>query len=445
MKPTWKEGVFVKPQHFQQFERYFETQLYGRLDQLQSYGFGIEAFKINEAQLQRGLVQIDRMSAVMPDGVMIKVGPDESIPSLTLDVSEVSFEGTLEIFLAVPDESSRGTKSYASADGAKGARYVEVKSTLNDVYGGARQADIDCIRPNVQLLSSSEERDGYICLKVLELLRSESGSLRADQEYCPPLLRVGANAWLSGELRKLVEKANAKRNAVAERYEGRSTALVDFGAVDMATFWFLHTLNSHVGMLTHLATSGRTHPEVLYLALMQLHGSLSTFEPQAKPKKILPYDHLDLTSSFQFLLEESSRLVDRSLDQSYKRIPLENPQRGFYVARDVESDLLQYGQLFLVARGKISEEKLKNELPRHVRVTSFEQVSKVVKRALPALDMQVDTSPPSAIPVRPENLYMRFSQRGQHWDYIRMSSTIAIWQPVEPDHVELELLVVESA
>ena len=445
MKPTWKEGVFVKPQHFQQFERYFESQLYGRLDLLQSYGFGVEALRINEAQLQRGLVQLEQLGAIMPDGLMVRIGAGEPMEALTLDVSQQTFDGALEIFLAVPDESSRGTKAYASNNGARGARFVEVKHTLNDVYGGARQADIDCIRPNVQLLSSNDDRESYVCLKLLELLRDESGTLRADPEYCPPLLRINASPWLSGQLRKLVEKATSKRNAVAERYEGRSTALVDFGAVDMATFWFLHTLNSYLGPITHIAATGHLHPEALYLALSQLHGSLSTFEPQARPKKVPPYDHLDLAGTFETLLSESARLVDRSLDQSYKKIPLENPQRGFYVARDVDSDLLQYGQLFLMARGKVSEEKLKVELPKHVRVTSFEQVSNVVKRALPALDLHVDTSPPSAIPVRPENLYLRFSQRGQHWDHIRMSQTIAIWQPVEPDHVELELMVVESA
>ena len=85
-----------------------------------------------------------------------------------------------------------------------------------------------------------------------------------------------------------------------------------------------------------------------------------------------------------------------------------------------DEDDLYLAQTVIIATGARanylgleSEEKLKNELPKHVRITSFEQVSNVVKRALPALELHVDTSPPSAIPVRPENLYLRFAQRGR--------------------------------
>ena len=40
-KVIWKEGMFIRAQHFQQNGRYFESFVRGRVSGLRSYGWGI--------------------------------------------------------------------------------------------------------------------------------------------------------------------------------------------------------------------------------------------------------------------------------------------------------------------------------------------------------------------------------------------------------------------
>ena len=52
--------------------------------------------------------------------------------------------------------------------------------------------------------------------------------------------------------------------------------------------------------------------------------------------------------------------------------------------------------------------------------------------------------PPGAIPVKPGLVYLRVNQTGDYWNDILGSGTIAIYQPIEPQKVDLRLIAVPA-
>lgn len=59
-KVVWKEGLFVKPQHFQQETRYLEGQLHQRLSSIGENLHGFVELEINTEYLTFGKIALLR-------------------------------------------------------------------------------------------------------------------------------------------------------------------------------------------------------------------------------------------------------------------------------------------------------------------------------------------------------------------------------------------------
>ncbi|MCA9666009.1 MAG: type VI secretion system baseplate subunit TssK, partial [Myxococcales bacterium] len=137
-------------------------------------------------------------------------------------------------------------------------------------------------------------------------------------------------------------------------------------------------------------------------------------------------------------------LLGSVVSSRYTQIPLDQTQPGLFVGQVDDPSLLTRRSLYLLAGGEVSEEALRDDVPRFVKVGSLDQIAQIVQSALPGVAVRVDPSPPSALPVRSHLLYLRIERQGRYWDAVRQSGTIAIYQPVKPSRVKLELVAVEA-
>ncbi|MFJ0631878.1 type VI secretion system baseplate subunit TssK, partial [Bordetella bronchiseptica] len=67
-KVVWSEGMFLRPQHFQQFERHIEAQLRVRAAAASGCGWGYTALEIDRDALALGKLALARAAGVLPDG-----------------------------------------------------------------------------------------------------------------------------------------------------------------------------------------------------------------------------------------------------------------------------------------------------------------------------------------------------------------------------------------
>lgn len=73
----WYEGLFVKPQHFQQQARAAESQLQQRLNCLNDTLYGFSELELNSEYLSFGKIAIIRARGLMPDGSVFDIPNDQ--------------------------------------------------------------------------------------------------------------------------------------------------------------------------------------------------------------------------------------------------------------------------------------------------------------------------------------------------------------------------------
>jgi type VI secretion system protein ImpJ len=439
----WTEGLFLMPQHLQLLDSYHERLLDQRLSQLGPHYWGVSELEIDADDLARGVFRLARCHAVMPDGLVVQIGPDQPLKGLTAMTGGQLFGGarSLEIYLAVPAADAGGVSADETTGGT---RYLRDTRLIPDSFGEADEAEIDCVRPNLQILTNHDNRQNYVTIKIAELVVNESGRLSVSDHYVPPVTRLAAAPPLTDRMGRMVGALASKQKHLVSKYGDRVAAMVEFGAADIATFWYLHTINSWLPIFTHHTESGSVHPEQLYLGLASFAGQLSSFEATTDPLDLPRFRFLDLAGTFYPLFDRILSLLGSVVSARYKTIPLEQTQPGLFVGQVDDPQILRTHLLILTAGGDIDEEVLRDDLPRYLKVGSIDQIAQIVQSALPGVGARTDMSPPSAIPVRAHMLYLRLDKQGRYWEGVKQSGTIAIYQPVKPNRVKLELLAVEG-
>ncbi len=63
----WREGLFVKPQHFQQQQRHNDFVLHHRVSALRDYGYGLHTLELNHELLKLGRIGLTSATGIFPD------------------------------------------------------------------------------------------------------------------------------------------------------------------------------------------------------------------------------------------------------------------------------------------------------------------------------------------------------------------------------------------
>src|SRR5207344_582256 len=79
-KIIWSEGMFLRPHHFQQQERYFANLVELRSAPLRPDPWGFTQLKLDDQLLALGKVGVASASGVFADGVPFHIPSDDELP-----------------------------------------------------------------------------------------------------------------------------------------------------------------------------------------------------------------------------------------------------------------------------------------------------------------------------------------------------------------------------
>ncbi|MGL5045459.1 MAG: type VI secretion system baseplate subunit TssK, partial [Plesiomonas sp.] len=99
-KVIWREGLFIKPQHFQQQQRHTDHILHARFSALSDYFYGLQSLTLNEEYLGFGRIALVSARGVMPDGTVFHLPADDVLPS-PLEITDVSVANQ-KVYLTLP-------------------------------------------------------------------------------------------------------------------------------------------------------------------------------------------------------------------------------------------------------------------------------------------------------------------------------------------------------
>jgi type VI secretion system protein ImpJ len=181
----------------------------------------------------------------------------------------------------------------------------------------------------------------------------------------------------------------------------------------------------------------------VYVILGNMIGELCTFDADGDPTTIPKFNYLELADVFDPMIERAIRQISGVLAESYVVVPLEKREDGMYLGKFEDPKLPRTHELFLEAKGA-DEGILRERLPRLLKIGSWTQIGYILNAAMPGVRVGVEYRPPGAIPVKPGLVYLRVDQAGDYWNDILGSGTIAIYQPIDPQKVDLRLIAVQA-
>lgn len=444
-KIIWNEGMLLSPQHFQQWDNYYEGLLNARLDTLAAYEWGMLDLQISPEAVQNGKIELDRCRAIMPDGLLINVPQTDAAPAPRAIEGHFTFDDeSLDVYLAIPAKRA-GAANYQMNGNAPDPRfrYWQEAELVPDEITGRNEQQIAFARNNLRLLFGDELRDGYSTIKIAELARTTTGQLVISDRYVPPLLNIAGSMWLINLLHELVEILVTKSSSLGEQRRRRGASLASFTTSEVATFWLLHTINAAIPVLSHLFRTHLVHPERLYVEMATLAGQLMTFVTDRHPKDIVRYEHTKLYETFSRLAAELRFLLETVIPTRCVQIPLEKVRESLYAGRVEDKQLLDEAEFYLGVSAQIPEVQLIERVPRVIKAASRDTIDIIIGSALPGVTLAHASPPPAPIPVRPRAHYFALERTGVHWERIRGSKSLAVYVPEELIDETIELYAVK--
>ncbi len=438
----WTKGALLTPQHLQLQDRFLEDSLNFRLQALKFCAWGLSEVVIDQELLADGQLAISRASGIFPDGLLFDI-PVSDQPPPSKALAEFFDPGVreLDIYLTVPDYRQKGV-NVSAIGSAAGSRYLAEAATVLDENTGTGEKPIQIARKNLRLLAASETREGSSALRIANVQRTDAGAFQLNTRFVPPLLEVRASEYLRGLVNGLLEILSAKSTQLSAGRRQKNQSLADFTASDIANFWLLYTVNTHIPVLSHLLQGQRCHPEELFSALTALGASLTTFSPAIRPRDLPLYDHLNLSKVFTDLNEKLRLLLETVVPANVVSLPLKQVKNTIYATAIEQDKYLNNTRMYLAVSADTGEDSIIRRVPQLVKVCSATQIEQLISHALPGIVLSHLPSPPSAIPIKTKYQYFSLNQSGPAWDAVTRARNLAAHVPEDFPNPQMELLIL---
>lgn len=420
-KVVWSEGMLLQPQHLQQHDRYWQSQLEARVAALRPYSWGFSEIRIDEQQLALGKVAVQLTNAVLPDGTPFNLPADDDLP-LPLDVPADA--RNVLVVLALPLRR-HGVPEVANGDAPDNfARHRSGDYEAWDSNGLDNSALMQIGKLRLRLALEGDVANAYATLGVARIVeRRADNRVVLDPDYCPPCLDFRAAPRLAGFADELVGMLHQRGDALAARLSQPGAA----GAAEIADFLLLQLLNRVEPLFIHLARATGVHPETLYRAMLELAGELATFTDAGKRTAAYPaYRHDKLAESFQPLIADLRRALSTVMDTQAVPIPLDERQFGIRVAVLPDKELLRSATFVLAVNAHMPPEALRGAFPAQVKIGSVEKIRDLVNLQLPGIGLRALPVAPRQLPFYAGYTYFELDSASEYFQHLNQSAGFAM-------------------
>ncbi|POG24837.1 type VI secretion system baseplate subunit TssK [Aeromonas bestiarum] len=435
----WREGLFIKPQHFQQQQRHSEYALHARLSALSDYFYGLQSLAINEDYLGFGRIALVGATGILPDGTVFNIPNDDMLPA-PLEITDASVANQ-KVYLALPLSVSGVNE--VNQGGQVATRLQAHRHDVRDLHSeGGDVVSLEVGRVSLRLMLEREDRSAYASLAIARILdKRPDGGLVLDPNFMPCSISVSAIPTLK---RFLGESAGL----VAERARSLSQRIAapgQQGVADVAEFMMLQLLNRAQPQLSHLSRLGTLHPERLHEVLVQLCGELMTFTDESRlPPEFAAYRHDDQQVSFEPVMLALRQALSTVLSPRAVSIQLRKHQYGVMVAMVNESELMQSADFVLAVRARMPQEQLRKQLLQQTKVASSDKIRELISLQLPGIPLLPLPVAPRQLPYHAGYSYFQLDRQSPAWQMLAVSNTLAFHIAGDFPELDMQLWAIRS-
>lgn len=440
----WQEGLFIKPQHFQQQQRHVDYLLHSQLSSLTHYYYGLRKIEINRELLNLGKFGLLSASGIFNDGTPFDIPTEDYLPE-ALDIKDISQPYSQDIYLALPttNYSINEIQSEYHHSDTRTVRYKQEIQEVRDIHtpqGNLSQVFVARLAP--RLMQGSEDRSAYTCILIARIRDiDQDGKLILDTQFIPTCFSVTASSILRDFLTEIAGTLEQRANTLSSRIGSPSQQ----GVADVTEFLMLQLLNKQLPFYHHLNIHPHIHPEFLYRHLISFAGELMTFTDASRLAQIYNrYVHDDLTITFSELLRSIRIALSTVLTPRAVSIQLIDHEHGIKVAAINDRDLLERAEFILAVTAQIPDEQLRRQFVQQTKITSPDNLHHLVSLQLPGIILKPLSSIPRQLPYHSGYTYFQLDTHSSEWEKIKNNHALAFHVSGQFPSLDMQLWAIRG-
>lgn len=330
--------MFLRPQHFQAADRYWNELLATSQRSDNAYNYGLRAIELSEEALANFQVQVTQCRARMRDGTLIDLEVGQEPDRVDL---KTALENQAEVMVYLAFRKLRLGRPNV------GEHYVETVLAVADESRGGNEQELQFRDWNLRILLSTDDLQGWEALPIGRVKRAGGADARPvlDDDYYPPVLAVEAWRPLGIDLvRRLYDFVGQRVEVLSQRAVDRGLSFTSQSPRDVEELLKLIALNQASAVLGCLTFAQGVHPFPVYAELCRIVGMLSIFDETRRTPDIPRYDHDDLARIFKWVdlrIRELAVGTDKPDRVPYEQRFFEGRRLGMRVK--IKSDWLHSG------------------------------------------------------------------------------------------------------
>ena len=437
-KVIWQEGMLLRPQHFQQSDRYYDYQLKTRTRTLEPYAWGFFDLEIDKQSLRNGQLVLNQASGILPDGTLFELDRK----AIAIDVPPNT--SNTPVYLALPLATGNNIEARRGEQKDVLARYIARDQEVYDSNAGEDSASqVSIGQLDFRLLLGEQQSDqAYVKLQLCSIQDTTlDKEIHLDGSYLATFIDFQASDVLVSYLKELISMLGHRGDVLAERI--RATGKV--GGAEVGDFMMLQLINRYEPVLRHYLGVERAHPEQIYRELLGLLGELATFASETKrPRLNSRYQHSDQGLSFRTLMDAIRQVLSMVLEQHAIELLLQQRQYGIQVSPLHDHKLLGSASFVLAASAECDSEELRNRLPAHLKVGPVERIRQLVNLHLPGIKVKPLPVAPRQIPFHSGKTYFALELGSEDLAQLEGSGGFAFHVSGEFSGLELKFWAIRN-
>jgi len=438
---VWKEGLFIRPQHFQQNNFYIMSEITKRTRAMGSNQWGVFDIEIDQSSLSLGKILIKYIWGVMPDGTLFDISDTEYSLGIDIKNSDIGEDIYLALPLAIKNRDELSFEHQESRITRYRAKSILDVPNLNS--GEDSSADIVFSELNFQLLREKDLKENHTSIKLIRIKNiTVAGEVILDKAYIPTYLHLHKADKISSELEEVLSILQNRSEHIADKLRGDKLESAELG-----DYLILQLINRTYSRLHYYTTQSQLHPADLFVELNAMVGELAVF--MSKEKRVvdtLIYNHKEQNESFEKLFAKVKELLGMVLEKNSIALKMEKGKFGLYrtILRD-KSMLLEYYFVLIVSSKTVKEEILKKTIINNFRIATVEGIRKLVNLNLSGYRLSYLSRTPREIPDRVGSSYFKIDLKKEDIAELFKSGGFAFYlSEKEQSGLEFELWAIKK-
>lgn len=415
----WKEGLFIRPQHFQQENRFLATQLKQVID-ISAYNLGFECVVFDQQQLAYGKFALTQCKGIMPDGTLFDLPLTDNLPSpmsITTNLIGETIYLCLPIVVGGETEVKHSLNHSDAVDSRSEVIFAEIKDSHSE---NGSYTQIELLKNQYLFKSSLDDLSNYVSLPIAKVKDiSLDHQVILDEDFYPMSLHISAMPFFVKKLSELSDLVSLRAQSIVSRIGQPSQS----GVADVNDFLMLLTLNRVLPLIKSVVKLGKNHPLSVYELLASLRSELATFVLKERfSETFYEYSHENSALSLNPLFGDIKSYLSVVSNAKVIPLPVVAHQYGIYTAQVNDPTLYSSAEFIIAIKAHLQPDLLKNQFVQQTKISSVEQINQLVHLQLPGVSVHALPVAPRYLPYHSGFIYFQLDKTSPFWENLLSSS-----------------------